>query len=183
MSNLKETYKKELIPVLQEKLGMKNVMAVPKLTKVVINMGVGEAANDKKHLESAVQNLTVIAGQKPVITKARKSVASFKIREGWPLGCKVTLRGNKMYEFMERLINIAIPRERDFRGLNPKSFDGQGNYNFGIKEQIIFPEINYDNIDKVRGLNITICTTAKNNEDGLELLRNFNMPFKGNETI
>lgn len=183
MSNLKETYKKELIPVLQEKLGMKNVMAVPKLTKVVINMGVGEAANDKKHLESAVQNLTVIAGQKPVITKARKSVASFKIREGWPLGCKVTLRGNKMYEFMERLINIAIPRERDFRGLNPKSFDGQGNYSFGIKEQIIFPEINYDNIDKVRGLNITICTTAKNNEDGLELLRNFNMPFKGNETI
>ena len=183
MSNLREKYNTELKAVLQEKLGIKNVMAVPKLTKVVINMGVGEAANDKKHLESAVQNLTAIAGQKPVITKARKSVASFKIREGWPLGCKVTLRGDKMYEFMERLINIAIPRERDFRGMNPKSFDGQGNYNFGIKEQIIFPEINYDNIDKVRGLNITICTTAKNNEDGLELLRNFNMPFKGNETI
>ena len=183
MSNLREKYNTELKAVLQEKLGIKNVMAVPKLTKVVINMGVGEAANDKKHLESAVQNLTAIAGQKPVITKARKSVASFKIREGWPLGCKVTLRGDKMYEFMERLINIAIPRERDFRGMNPKSFDGQGNYNFGIKEQIIFPEINYDNIDKVRGLNITICTTAKNNEDGLELLKNFNMPFKGNETI
>ena len=128
MSNLREKYNTELKAVLQEKLGIKNVMAVPKLTKVVINMGVGEAANDKKHLESAVQNLTAIAGQKPVITKARKSVASFKIREGWPLGCKVTLRGDKMYEFMERLINIAIPRERDFRGMNPKSFDGQGNY-------------------------------------------------------
>jgi large subunit ribosomal protein L5 len=132
MSNLKETYKKDLVPALQEKLGIKNVMAVPKLTKVVINMGVGEAANDKKHLESAVQNLTAIAGQKPVVTKARKSVASFKIREGWPLGCKVTLRGEKMYEFMERLINIAIPRERDFRGLDVRSFDGRGNYSIGI---------------------------------------------------
>ena len=164
MSNLKETYKKDLIPVVQEKLGIKNVMAVPKLTKVVINMGVGEAANDKKHLESAVQNLTAIAGQKPVVTKARKSVASFKIREGWPLGCKVTLRGDKMYEFMERLINIAIPRERDFRGLNPKSFDGQGNYNFGIKEQIIFPEINYDNIDNIRGMDVCINTSTSNKE-------------------
>ena len=178
MSNLKETYKKELIPVLQEKLGMKNVMAVPKLTKVVINMGVGEAANDKKHLESAVQNLTVIAGQKPVITKARKSVASFKIREGWPLGCKVTLRGDKMYEFMERLINIAIPRERDFRGLNPKSFDGHGNYNFGIKEQIIFPEINYDNIDNIRGMDICINTSATNKEDAKALLEVLEFPFK-----
>ena len=178
MSNLKETYKKELIPVLQEKLGMKNVMAVPKLTKVVINMGVGEAANDKKHLESAFQNLTVIAGQKPVITKARKSVASFKIREGWPLGCKVTLRGDKMYEFMERLINIAIPRERDFRGLNPKSFDGQGNYNFGIKEQIIFPEINYDNIDNIRGMDICINTSSTNKEDAKALLEVLEFPFK-----
>ena len=178
MSNLKETYKKELIPVLQEKLGMTNVMAVPKLTKVVINMGVGEAANDKKHLESAFQNLTVIAGQKPVITKARKSVASFKIREGWPLGCKVTLRGDKMYEFMERLINIAIPRERDFRGLNPKSFDGQGNYNFGIKEQIIFPEINYDNIDNIRGMDICINTSATNKEDAKALLEVLEFPFK-----
>ena len=178
MSNLKETYKKELIPVLQEKLGMKNVMAVPKLTKVVINMGVGEAANDKKNLESAVQNLTVIAGQKPVITKARKSVASFKIREGWPIGCKVTLRGDKMYEFMERLINIAIPRERDFRGLNPKSFDGQGNYNFGIKEQIIFPEINYDNIDNIRGMDICINTSATNKEDAKALLEVLEFPFK-----
>ena len=147
MPNLKEKYINELRAPLQKKLGIQNVMALPKLTKVVINMGVGEAANDKKYLESAVQNLTAISGQKPVITKARKSVASFKIREGWPIGCKVTLRGNKMYEFMERLINIAIPRERDFRGLNSKSFDNQGNYSFGIKEQIIFPEIKYDNID------------------------------------
>ena len=178
MSNLKETYKKDLVPALQEKLGIKNVMAVPKLTKVVINMGVGEAANDKKHLESAVQNLTAIAGQKPVVTKARKSVASFKIREGWPLGCKVTLRGDKMYEFMERLINIAIPRERDFRGLNSKSFDGQGNYNFGIKEQIIFPEINYDNIDNIRGMDICINTSAKSQDDARALLKAFNFPFK-----
>ena len=152
MANLKQKFNKEMVPALQEKLGMNNVMAVPRLKKVVT-------------------------------TKARKSVASFKIREGYPIGCKVTLRGERMYDFIERLINIAIPRERDFRGLNPKSFDGQGNYSFGIKEQIIFPEINYDNIDKVRGLNITICTTAKSNEDGLELLRNFNMPFTGNESI
>ena len=132
MANLKEKYNKELRPVLMEELGIKNIMAVPKLTKVVINMGVGEAANDKKHLESALDNLTVIAGQKPIVTKARQSVASFKIREGWPLGCKVTLRGNKMYDFIERLINLAIPREKDFRGLNQKSFDGMGNYNLGI---------------------------------------------------
>jgi len=178
MSNLKETYKKDLVPTLQEKLGIKNVMAVPKLTKVVINMGVGEAANDKKHLESAVQNLTAIAGQKPVVTKARKSVASFKIREGWPLGCKVTLRGDKMYEFMERLINIAIPRERDFRGLNSKSFDGQGNYNFGIKEQIIFPEINYDNIDNIRGMDVCINTSATNKEHAKALLEALEFPFK-----
>ena len=178
MISLKEKYNKELRPALMEELGIKNIMAVPKLTKVVINMGVGEAANDKKHLESAVQNLTVIAGQKPVITKARKSVASFKIREGWPLGCKVTLRGDKMYEFMERLINIAIPRERDFRGLNPKSFDGQGNYNFGIKEQIIFPEINYDNIDNIRGMDICINTSATNKEDAKALLEVLEFPFK-----
>ena len=178
MSNLKETYKKDLVPALQEKLGIQNIMAVPKLTKVVINMGVGEAANDKKHLESAVQNLTAIAGQKPVVTKARKSVASFKIREGWPLGCKVTLRGDKMYEFMERLINIAIPRERDFRGLNSKSFDGQGNYNFGIKEQIIFPEINYDNIDNIRGMDVCINTSAANKEHAKALLEALEFPFK-----
>ena len=181
MANLKEKYNQELRPALKEELGLSNIMAVPKLTKVVINMGVGEAANDKKHLESALDNLTVISGQKPVVTKARQSVASFKIREGWPLGCKVTLRGSKMYDFVERLIKIAIPRERDFRGLNPKSFDQQGNYNFGIKEQIIFPEINYDKIDKVRGLNITICTSAKSNIHALELLKCFNMPFSGGE--
>ena len=153
-------------------------MALPKLTKVVINMGVGEAANDKKYLESAVQDLTAISGQKPVITKARKSVASFKIREGWPIGCKVTLRGNKMYEFMERLINIAIPRERDFRGLNSKSFDNQGNYSFGIKEQIIFPEIKYDNIDTIRGMDVCINTSAKNKNEAKALLEVLEFPFK-----
>ena len=178
MANLKDKYFNELRPTLQKELGLGNIMAVPKLTKVVINMGVGEAANDKKHLESALENLTVIAGQKPIVTKARKSVASFKIREGWPLGCKVTLRGNKMYDFIERLINIAIPRERDFRGLNPKSFDQQGNYSFGIKEQIIFPEINYDNIDNIRGMDVCINTSAQNQEDAKALLKALNFPFK-----
>tara|TARA_B100001540_G_scaffold157855_1_gene139847 strand:+ start:42 stop:584 length:543 start_codon:yes stop_codon:yes gene_type:complete len=178
MSNLREKYKKELQASLKEELGLNNIMAVPKLTKVVINMGVGEAANDKKHLESALENLTVISGQKPIITKARQSVASFKIREGWPLGCKVTLRGNKMYDFIERLIKIAIPRERDFRGLNPKSFDQQGNYSFGIKEQIIFPEINYDNIDNIRGMDVCINTSAKSQEHAKALLKALDFPFK-----
>ena len=178
MANLREKYNKELRPALKEELGIENIMAVPKITKIVINMGVGEAANDKKHLESALQNLTVIAGQKPVVTKARQSVASFKIREDWPLGCKVTLRGNKMYDFIERLIIIAIPRERDFRGLNPKSFDQQGNYNFAIKEQIIFPEINYDNIDNIRGMDVCINTTASSQDHAKALLRAFNFPFK-----
>ena len=178
MANLKEKYNKEIRPALKEDLGINNIMAVPKLTKVVINMGVGEAANDKKHLESALQNLTAIAGQKPIVTKARQSVASFKIREGWPLGCKVTLRGNKMYDFMERLIMIAIPRERDFRGLNPKAFDQQGNYNFGIKEQIIFPEINYDNIDNIRGMDVCINTSATSPMQAKALLKAFNFPFK-----
>ena len=178
MANLKEKFNKELRPVLMEELGLNNVMAVPKLTKVVINMGVGEAANDKKYLESALENLTVIAGQKPVVTKARQSVASFKIREGWPLGCKVTLRGNKMYDFIERLIKIAIPRERDFRGLNPKSFDGQGNYSMGIKEQIIFPEINYDNIDNIRGMDVCINTSANSQEHAKALLTVLDFPFK-----
>ena len=176
--NLKETFNKELLPQLKEKLGVNNVMAVPKLTKVVINMGVGEALTDKKHLESALNDLELIAGQKAVITKASKSVASFKLREGWPVGCKVTLRGDRMYDFIERLVNIAIPRERDFRGLNPKSFDGQGNYSMGIKEQIIFPEINYDNIDKIRGMDICINTSASNNEDAKALLEALNFPFK-----
>jgi large subunit ribosomal protein L5 len=178
MANLKQRFNEELIPVLKDKLGLSNVMAVPRLSKVVINMGVGEAANDKKHLQSALENLTVIAGQKPVTTTARKSVASFKIREGWPLGCKVTLRGEKMYDFIERLINIAIPRERDFRGLNSKSFDGQGNYSFGVKEQIIFPEINYDNIDNIRGMDICINTTAKNKDEAKALLEVLDFPFK-----
>ena len=178
MANLKERYNSELRPALKKDLGIDNIMAVPRLTKVVINMGVGEAANDKKHLESALENLTVIAGQKPVVTKARQSVASFKIREGWPLGCKVTLRGSKMYDFVERLIKIAIPRERDFRGLNPKSFDQQGNYNFGIKEQIIFPEINYDNIDNIRGMDISINTSAKTMDQARALLKAIDFPFK-----
>jgi len=178
MANLKQRFNEELVPVLKDKLGLSNVMAVPRLSKVVINMGVGEAANDKKHLQSALENLTVIAGQKPVTTTARKSVASFKIREGWPLGCKVTLRGEKMYDFIERLIYIAIPRERDFRGLNSKSFDGQGNYSFGIKEQIIFPEINYDNIDNIRGMDVCINTTAKNKDEAKALLEVLDFPFK-----
>ena len=176
--NLKERFKKEMIPVIQERLGLTNVNAVPKVTKVVINMCVGEAVNDKKHLESAVNDLTAITGQKPVVTKARKSVASFKIRDGWPLGCKVTLRGDRMYDFIERLVNIAIPRERDFRGLNPKSFDEQGNYSMGIKEQIIFPEINYDNIDKIRGMDVCINTSANNKEDAKVLLEVLEFPFK-----
>tara|TARA_B100000073_G_scaffold308804_1_gene280080 strand:- start:1481 stop:2020 length:540 start_codon:yes stop_codon:yes gene_type:complete len=178
MANLQEKYNKELRPALKEELGIKNIMAVPKLTKVVINMGVGEASTDKKHLESALDNLTVISGQKPVTTRARKSVASFKIREGWPLGCKVTLRGKKMYDFIERLIIIAIPRERDFRGLSNKSFDQQGNYSFGIKEQIIFPEINYDNIDNIRGMDVCINTSANTTEHAKALLKAFNFPFK-----
>jgi len=178
MANLREKYNKELRVTLQEKLGLKNIMAVPKLTKVVINMGVGEAANDKKHLDTAVADMAAIAGQRPVITKARKSVASFKIREGWPIGCKVTLRGNKMYEFMERLIDVAIPRERDFRGLNSKSFDGQGNYNFGIKEQIIFPEIKYDTVASIRGMDVCINTSATNKEDAKALLEVLQFPFK-----
>ena len=178
MANLREKYNKELRPNLQKELALKNIMAVPEITKVVINMGVGEAANDKKHLESALDNLSVISGQKPIITKARQSVASFKIREGWPLGCKVTLRGNKMYDFVERLIKIAIPRERDFRGLNPKSFDQHGNYSFGVKEQIIFPEINYDNIDNIRGMDICINTSANSKEHAKALLQALDFPFK-----
>ena len=176
--SLKEKYKKEIAPQLKQKLWCKSIMEIPRLTKKTINMGVGEALTDKKHLESAVNDLELIAGQKAVITKASKSVASFKLREGWPVGCKVTLRGDRMYDFIERLVNIAIPRERDFRGLNPKSFDGQGNYSMGIKEQIIFPEINYDNIDKIRGMDICINTSASNNEDAKALLEVLNFPFK-----
>jgi large subunit ribosomal protein L5 len=178
MARLKEQYKKEIAPKLKEKFSFKSVMQVPKLKKITLNMGVGEAVNDKKAIESAVSDLRLIAGQEPVVTKSRKSIAGFKIRDGWPIGCKVTLRGEKMYEFLDRLVNIALPRVRDFRGLNPKSFDGQGNYSLGITEQIVFPEIEYDKVDKVRGLDICITTTASNSEEGRALLAAFNFPFK-----
>ncbi len=181
MSRLQEQYKSEISPKLFEKLKYKNVHQVPKITKIVLNLGLGEAKDDAKIIDKAQEELTLITGQKAVKTKAKKAIAGFKIRAGMPLGVSVTLRNKIMYEFLDRLINIAIPRIRDFRGLETSSFDGNGNYSFGVKEQIIFPEINYDKIDKIRGLNITICTTAKNNKDGLELLRNFNMPFKGEE--
>ncbi len=177
--NLKNHYQKELVPSLKEKLGYKSVMEVPKLEKITINMGVGEASKDKKILENALNDLEAISGQKPVITRAKQAVSTFKIREQYPIGCKVTLRGNKMYDFFERLINLAIPREKDFRGLNQKSFDGKGNYNLGIKEQIIFPEIDYDKIDKLRGMDIAITTSAKTDNEAKELLESFNFPFRG----
>ena len=163
---------------MQEQFGYKSVMEVPRITKITLNMGVGEAVGDKKIMEHAVSDMTKITGQKPVVTKARNSVAGFKIREGWPIGCKVTLRKDRMYEFMDRLISIAIPRIRDFRGLNPKSFDGRGNYSMGVREQIIFPEIDYDKIDALRGMDITITTTAKTDEEGRALLAAFNFPLK-----
>ena len=177
--NLKNHYQKEIVPNLKEKLGYKSVMEVPKLEKITINMGVGEASKDKKILENALNDLEAISGQKPVVTKAKQAVSTFKIREQYPIGCKVTLRGNKMYDFFERLINLAIPREMDFRGLNQKSFDGMGNYNLGIKEQIIFPEIDYDKIDKLRGMDIAITTSAKTDNEAKELLESFNFPFRG----
>lgn len=178
MSRLKETYEKEIVDAMIKKFGYKNIMEVPKLEKVVINMGVGEAKDNVKVLESAVKDLETIAGQKAVITKAKKSIANFKIREGMPIGCKVTLRGRRMYEFVDRLINLALPRVRDFRGVNPNAFDGRGNYALGIKEQLIFPEIEYDKIDKVRGMDVVFCTTAKTDEEARELLSLFNMPFQ-----
>jgi large subunit ribosomal protein L5 len=179
MAQFKEFYKKEVIPVLTKEFGYDNPMRVPKITKVVLNMGVGEALTDKKVLENAANDLTQICGQKVVITKARKSVAAFKVREGWPVGCKVTLRGERMYDFLERLVGISIPRIRDFRGLNPKSFDGRGNYAMGVTEQIIFPEIDYDKIDTLRGLDIAITTTAENNVEGRALLKAMGFPFRG----
>ena len=182
MSRLQVQYKQEIAKNLFSKLNCKNVHEVPKITKIILNIGLGEAKDDVKIVDKAQEELSLIAGQKAIKTKAKKAIAGFKIRAGMPLGVSVTLRNKIMYEFLDRLINIAIPRIRDFRGLESNSFDGNGNYSFGIKEQIIFPEINYDKIDKVRGLNITICTSAKNNDDGLELLKNFNMPFKGEET-
>lgn len=178
MTSLNEHYNKIVIKQLLKEFGYKNVMAVPKITKITLNMGVGEAVGDKKVLDFAVSDMEKIVGQKPILTLAKKSIAGFKIREGWPIGCKVTLRKQKMYEFLERLIKIAIPRIRDFRGLNPKSFDGFGNYTFGLKEQIVFPEIDYDKIDKLRGMDITITTTARTDEEGRALLKAFNFPFK-----
>jgi large subunit ribosomal protein L5 len=178
MSRLKDYYKATVVPQLQEKFNYSNVMEVPRVTKITINMGVGEAVGDKKVMDRAVGDMTAIAGQKPIVRNARKSVASFKIRDGWPVGCKVTLRRERMYEFMDRLVNFAIPRIRDFRGLNRRSFDGQGNYSMGVKEQIMFPEIDYDQIDMIRGMDITITTTAKNDEEGLALLQAFNFPFR-----
>lgn len=178
MSRLKEVYKNEVVSKLQEHFGYQSVMEVPKITKITLNMGVGEASQDRKAIDGAVADLALITGQKPLVTKARKSVAGFKIREGWPIGAKVTLRGERMYEFLDRLVSMAIPRIRDFRGLNPKSFDGQGNYSMGIKEQIVFPEIDYDKIDKIRGMDITITTTAKNDEEGRALLEAFQFPLK-----
>ena len=176
-SRLKEQYQSEIIEALTKKFGYKNVMEVPKLDKIVINMGVGEAKENAKALETAVKDMKIIAGQKAVVTRAKKSVANFKIREGMPIGCKVTLRGDRMYEFADRLINLALPRVRDFRGVNPNAFDGRGNYALGIKEQLIFPEIEYDKVDKVRGMDIIFVTTAKTDEEARELLAQFNMPF------
>ena len=176
-SRLKEMYKNEIVDAMIKKFGYKNVMEVPKLDKIVINMGVGEAKDNAKVLESAVSDMETITGQKAVITKAKNSVANFKIREGQSIGCKTTLRGDKMYEFLDRLVNLALPRVRDFRGVNPNSFDGRGNYALGIKEQLIFPEIEYDKIDKVRGMDVIVVTTARTDEEARELLRLFNMPF------
>lgn len=178
MARLKELYRKELMPKLQAELGIKNVMEIPRITKVTVNMGVGEAVGDKKILENAVGDLIKITGQKPMVTNARKSIAGFKIRDGWPIGAKVTLRSDRMYEFLDRLVSIAIPRIRDFRGISAKQFDGRGNFTMGVGEQIIFPEIEYDKIDKIRGMDICITTTARNDDEGRALLRAFDFPLR-----
>ena len=178
MARLREIYKKEIVPALTKQFGYKSVMEVPRVSKVVLNMGVGEAVGDKKLLENAAADMQKIAGQKPVITKARKAIAGFKIREGYPIGCMVTLRESRMYEFLDRLISVALPRVRDFRGVSGRSFDGRGNFNMGIKEQIIFPEIEYDKVDAMRGMNITITTTAKSDAEAKALLAAFRFPFK-----
>ncbi len=178
MARLKHFYQDTVIGQLKEQFGYRNPMQVPRITKITLNMGVGEAVADRKVMEHAVGDMTKIAGQKPIVINARKSVAGFKVREGWPVGCKVTLRREQMYEFLDRLINVAIPRIRDFRGMNPKAFDGRGNYNMGVREQIIFPEIDYDKIDTLRGLDITFTTTATTDEEGRALLKAFNFPFR-----
>lgn len=179
MARLKDLYKSDVVPALMKEFGYKSVMEVPRITKVTLNMGVGEGASDKKAIENAVVDMEAIAGQKAVVNMARKSVAGFKIREGWPVGCKVTMRQARMWEFLDRLVDVSLPRVRDFRGLNPKSFDGRGNYSMGVKEQIIFPEIEYDKVDKLRGMDITITTTAKTNDEGRALLKALSFPFKG----
>lgn len=178
MATFKEKYKSEIAPKLKEELGLDNVMEIPRITKITLNMGVGEALGDKKVLEAAVADMEKISGQKVVVTKARKSIAGFKVREDWPIGCKVTLRSERMYEFLERLVSIAIPRIRDFRGVSPKSFDGRGNFAMGVTEQIIFPEIDYDKVDALRGMDIAITTTARTDDEGRALLRAFNFPLK-----
>ncbi|KTD19995.1 50S ribosomal protein L5 [Legionella israelensis] len=178
MVRLKEYYKTNVVDMMMKRFGYSSVMEVPKISKITLNMGVGEAVGDKKVLNHALEDMTKIAGQKPIITKARKSIAGFKIREGWPIGCKVTLRSDRMYEFLDRLISVALPRVRDFRGLNPKSFDGTGNYSMGIQEQIVFPEIDFDKTDTIRGMDICITTTAKTNEEAKALLEAFDLPLK-----
>ena len=178
MTRLQSLYRDEIVKKLREQFGYENVMEVPRITKVTLNMGVGEAVGDKKIMENAMGDMERISGQKPIVCKARKSVASFKIRDGWPIGCKVTLRRERMYEFLDRLINIAIPRVRDFRGISAKAFDGRGNFNMGVREQIIFPEVDYDKIDALRGMDISITTTAKTDEEGRALLAAFNFPFR-----
>jgi large subunit ribosomal protein L5 len=178
MARLQQVYKEKVVPKLLTEFAYKNVMQVPRVKKITLNMGVGEAVADKKQIENAVRDMTAIAGQKPVVTKARKSIAGFKIRDGWPIGCKVTLRGEHMWEFLDRLIAISIPRIRDFRGLNGKAFDGRGNYSMGVREQIMFPEIDYDKVDALRGLDITITTSAQTDEEGKALLKAFNFPFR-----
>jgi large subunit ribosomal protein L5 len=178
MARLQQIYRDKIVPELMQSLALGNVMQVPKITRITVNMGVGEAVADKKAMEGAVGDLTAITGQKPLVTKSRKSIASFKLREGVPVGAKVTLRGARMYEFLDRLINVAMPRIRDFRGVSARSFDGRGNYSFGVKEQIIFPEIAYDKIDAIRGMDITITTTARDDREGRALLESFNFPFR-----
>ena len=177
MARLRDYFESDIRSVLMERMSYANGMQVPRLDKIVLNMGVGEASQDRKKIESAVEEMTLIAGQKPVVTRARKSIAGFKLRDGMVVGCKVTLRGERMYEFLDRLINVALPRVRDFRGISGKSFDGRGNFSLGIKEQIIFPEINYDRVDQIRGMDVVICTTADSDDEARELLREFNMPF------
>jgi large subunit ribosomal protein L5 len=181
MTRLREHYEQTIKPALVKEFGYKNALEVPRLDKIVLNMGVGEAVNDRKKVDAAVQELTLIAGQKPVITRAKKSIANFKLRDGMPIGCKVTLRRDRMYEFLDRLITIALPRVRDFRGVSPKSFDGAGNYAIGLKEQIVFPEIDYDKVDEIRGLDVIICTTARTDAEARALLKGFDMPFSGRD--